>query len=86
MRHSTKKKNVSFDNKRAIIEMLSKESQEGKSLKGVVSKVANVFSICRKSTSQIWRDVKHSNANDNLPDLSLKLLIELVGKKIQVDF
>ncbi|XP_038715957.1 uncharacterized protein LOC120009425 [Tripterygium wilfordii] len=72
--HSNKKKNLTFDQKRAIVQMLFQESQHGVLAKGVISKVANHFSISIRSVSRIWHDTKAYIANANVHDLSSKLV------------
>ena len=72
--HPNKKKNLNFDQKRTVIKMLFQKSRHGILPKGVISKVANYFSISTRSVSRIWHDTKISIANGNLHDLSSKLV------------
>lgn len=49
-----KKKNISDDKKRAVFEMLLMEHRDGKLPNGVISRVAESFSISTRSVSRIW--------------------------------
>lgn len=85
MHHPNKKKNLSSDTRRAIFEMLIHERQDGKLAKGIISKVANSFSISTRSVSRIWHDVKYFSAtNSNVPDFSSRLLNRRCRKRVEI--
>ncbi|XP_057770758.1 uncharacterized protein LOC130990549 [Salvia miltiorrhiza] len=72
---SRRKRNfLSNQTKRSIYQMLLEESRDGKIKRGVFSKVAETFSVCRKTVSRIWyagNDVR--SRSGVAPDFSCKL-------------
>ncbi|XP_073119788.1 uncharacterized protein [Henckelia pumila] len=81
-----KKKNFSNAEKVAIFEMLLiQHPDNGKLPRGVLSKVANAFSISIRSVSRIWREGK-STMNRGVPLFPNKLLNRRHRKRIEIDF
>ncbi|KAL2553505.1 uncharacterized protein Fot_07124 [Forsythia ovata] len=86
MRGPNKKKNFTSETKRAVFEMLLEASRDGKIPKGSISKVANTFSISRRSVSRIWHNTKCSSSTiGEIPDFSSKL-VKRVGRKRADEF
>ena len=73
-----KKKNFSSDEKRAIFDMLLQESRDQKLPKGVISRVANSFSISSRSVSRIWHETNGCQSN-----FSSKLMKRVGRKRIE---
>ncbi|KAH6804494.1 hypothetical protein C2S51_032741 [Perilla frutescens var. frutescens] len=60
-----KRKNLTSDTKRAVFEMILIELQGERRFKGLISKVANSFSISTRLVSRIWHQGKSvTDAND----------------------
>ncbi|KAI3928371.1 hypothetical protein MKW98_023972 [Papaver atlanticum] len=74
-----KKKNMTFNLKRAIIENLMQACINGKLGKGEITNIANRFSVSTRSVSRLWHDLKTANANGVMLDISSKMIdLELI--------
>ncbi|KAF5194445.1 hypothetical protein FRX31_015968, partial [Thalictrum thalictroides] len=80
-----KKKNLSVNQKRAIVQMLIQESRDMILPKGVISKVATHFSVSTRSVSRIWNATKESIVNDTLHDTSSNMVKTVGRKRVEVD-
>ena len=83
--HSNKKKNLTYEQKKGVIEMLLQESCNGKVTYGSETRIASLFSISLRSVQRLWREAK-SLESGSIPDLSSKLNKRVGRKKVQVDF
>ncbi|KAI3940898.1 hypothetical protein MKW98_008270, partial [Papaver atlanticum] len=80
-----KKKNLTSNLKRAIIENLMEACINGKLGKGEIANIANRFSVSTRSVSRLWHDLKTANANGVMLDISSKMVKRVGRKKIQID-
>ncbi|XP_026429052.1 uncharacterized protein LOC113358882 [Papaver somniferum] len=85
IRHGNKKKNLTSDVKRRILEKLMQESTYGRLHKGVITDTAARFKVSFRTVSRLWHDAKLENANGDVVDISSKM-VNIVGRKrIQLD-
>ena len=54
--HCKKNKHLQEDERKVIVEMLLKEQRDGKLPQGALLKVANFFSMSRRSISRLWKE------------------------------
>lgn len=84
-RFGNKKKNMTSNLKRAILENLMQASINGKLGKGQITNIADRFSVSTRSVSRLWHDSKIASANGVMLDISSKMVKRVGRKKIQID-
>ncbi|XP_026428378.1 uncharacterized protein LOC113324270 [Papaver somniferum] len=85
IRHGNKKKNLTSDVKRRILEKLMQGSIDGKLHRGLITDTAARFGVGFRTASRLWNCAKLANANGDVVDISSKMVNRVGRKRIQLD-
>ncbi|XP_026453291.1 uncharacterized protein LOC113354056 [Papaver somniferum] len=85
IRHGNKKKNLTSDVKRRILEKLMQGSIDGKLHRGLITDTAARFGVGFRKVSRLWNCAKLANANGDVVDISSKMVNRVGRKRIQLD-
>ncbi|XP_026428649.1 uncharacterized protein LOC113324548 [Papaver somniferum] len=85
IQHGNKKKNLTSDIKRRILEKLMQGSTDGRLHRGVITDTAARFEVGFRTVSRLWHDAKLANANGDVVDISSKMVNRVGRKRIELD-
>ncbi|XP_026385046.1 uncharacterized protein LOC113280662 [Papaver somniferum] len=84
IRHGNKKKNLTSDIKRGILEKLMQGSTDVRLHRGVITDTAARFDVGFRTISRLWPDAKLANANGDVVDISSKMVNRVGRKRIEL--